>query len=189
MTTKRVTMLKLNEILRLKYEANLSHRQIARSLGISLGVVSKYLERAHAAGINWPLPESMTDKQLQQLLQPRKTVSPIRLIEPDYNTIHRELKPKGMTLQLLWEEYTQSHPSQHYSYSHFCRSYREWAGKQKLSMRQIHHAGEKLFIDYCGPTVPIVNGDTGEIRDAQIFVAVMGASNYTYAEAMWTQGL
>ena len=94
-----------------------------------------------------------------------------------------------MTRQLLWEEYTQQYPNRCYSYSQFCTRYERWRKQQKRSMRQLHKAGEKLFIDYCGPTVPIVNGQTGEIKSAQIFVAVLGASNYTFAEATWSQGL
>ena len=94
-----------------------------------------------------------------------------------------------MTLQLLWEEYTQQYPNRCYSYSQFCDRYRHWRGKQKRSMRQIHKAGEKCFVDYCGQTVPIIDPGTGEIRDAQVFVGVLGASNYTYAEATLTQSL
>ena len=112
-----------------------------------------------------------------------------RLADPDFNEIQSELKRKGMTLQLLWEEYAQAHPQAHYSYSRFTVLYRQWSKKQNLSMRQTHRAGEKLFVDYCGPTVPIVNPNTGECRHAQIFVAVLGASSYTYAEATLTQSL
>ena len=108
---------------------------------------------------------------------------------PEYAKIHQELKRKGVTLQLLWAEYSEVYQDKAYRYSQFCNQYRHWRGQQKRSMRQVHKAGEKLFIDYCGPTVPIVRRETGEIRTAQVFVAVMGASNYCYADATWTQSL
>ncbi len=114
---------------------------------------------------------------------------PVRQIEPDFPAIHQELKRKGVTLQLLWSEYAADHGEKAYRYSRYCDLYRDWSGRQKRSMRQIHLAGEKLFIDYCGPTAEVVNSITGEVRSAQIFVAVMGASSYTYAEATWSQSL
>jgi transposase len=107
---------------------------------------------------------------------------------PDCASLHTELKRKGVTLTLLWEEYLSEHP-QGYRYSQFCELYRQWARKLKLSMRQIHKAGEKLFVDYAGQTLPIVNPHTGEISEAQIFVAVLGASSYTFAEATLSQNL
>jgi transposase len=190
MTTKRVTMQKIKDILRLKYIAGLSIRQIALSLALSIGVVSKYLNRAKAAGLGWPLPEGLTDVELATRLQPGRAVSTaLAAAEPDFNAIQTELKTKGMTLQLLWEEYAEAHPDDHYSYSRFTVLYRQWRGKQQLSMRQVHRAGEKLFVDYCGPTLEVVNPSTGEVRTAQVFVAVLGASSYTYAEATWSQSL
>ncbi len=110
-----------------------------------------------------------------------------RFIEPDFPTIHRELKRKGVTRQLLWQEYRQQYSDDGYSYAQFCHRYLQWLGYQQRSMRQVHRAGEKLFVDYCGPTMAVVNPDTGEIRSAQIFVAVLGASNYTFACASWGQ--
>lgn len=190
MTTKRVSMQKIKDILRLKYDAKLPLRQIALSLSLSLGAVSKYLKRAEAAGLLWPLPEDMSDHQLMALLQPgRKAAVPCTLAEPDFVEMQRELKRKGMTRQLLWEEYAQAHPEAHYSYSRFTVLFRRWRSRQQLSMRQHHRVGEKLFVDYCGPTTAVVNPDTGELREAQVFVAVLGASSYTYAEATWSQGL
>jgi transposase len=183
-------MQKIKDILRLKFEAQLPLRQIALSLSISTGVISKYLCRAEAAGLGWPLPEGMSDSELAAHLQPgRKVAASPGLIEPDFNEMLDELKQKGMTRQLLWEEYAQTYPGAHYSYSRFTVLYRRWRNKQQLSMRQIHRVGEKLFVDYCGPTMPVVNPETGEIRTAQIFVAVLGASSYTYAEATWSQKL
>lgn len=189
MKPKSVSMQKLKDVLRLHHEASLSLRKIAKCLSLSLGVVSKYLSRAEAAGLGWPLPEGMTDTELLAILQPgRAPATPsTRPAGPDWAQIQQELKRKGMTLQLLWEEYRDSHASATLSYPHFCRLYRAWAGQCKLSMRQTHRAGEKLFVDYCGPTLSVINPDTGEIRQAQVFVAVLGASSYTYAEATWSQ--
>lgn len=188
MTTKRVTMQKIKDILRLKFDAQLSLRQIALSLSLSLGVISKYVQRAEAAGLGWPLPDDLSDGELAALLQPGRQVSVMPgFVMPDFRQIQIELKQKGMTRQLLWEEYAQIHPNAHYSYTRFTVLYKRWRNKQQLSMRQIHRVGEKLFVDYCGPTVPVVNPTTGEIRTAQIFVAVLGASSYTYAEATWSQ--
>ena len=182
-------MIKLRELLRLRFAAELFIRQIAVSLKLSKGVVHKYVERALALGLGWPLPEDMTDQALQTLLQPpRQSVSNAGLMAPDFDTIDQELTRKGMTLQLLWEEYAEANPL-HYSYSRFTVLYRTWKGSRQLSMRQVHLAGDKAFIDYCGPTMSVVNPKTGEVRTAQIFVAVLGASSYTYAEATWSQSL
>lgn len=164
-------------------------RQIARSQNLSTGVVSKYIQRAQEHGLSWPLPDELSDQALLTKLQPpRQRNTTISLAEPDFSRLQKELTHKGMTILLAWEEYAQAHPH-HYSYAHYSRLFRLWRAKQKLSMRQIHVAGEKLFIDYCGPTMSVVNPRTGEVRSAQVFVAVMGASSYTYAEATWSQGL
>ena len=130
----------------------------------------------------------MDEASLEARLYPPRTPA-TRFGEPDYPRIHQELKRKGVTLQLLWSEYMAAHGEQALRYSQFCHRYRQWREQQKRSMRQIHRAGEKLFIDYCGPTVPVVDRATGELRQAQVFVAVLGASSYTYAEATWTQTL
>jgi transposase len=181
-------MQQIKEVLRLHYEAKLAYSQIALACGLSKGVISKYLSVAKAQGIGWPLPEGMDEAQLQsRLLTPTKRSG--RFVEPDFPAVHQELKRKGVTLQLLWSEYTAAHGDQAYRYSQFCFHYQRWRERQKRSMRQLHRAGEKLFIDYCGPTVPIVDATTGELRQAQVFVAVLGASSYTYAEATWTQEL
>ncbi len=182
-------MIHIRELLRLRFAAQLSVRQIARCQGLSVGVVSKYLQRAEALGLGWPLSSEVSDQQLADWLQPtRQGVRSDALAEPDFATIHQELKRKGMTRQLLWEEYAHAHPA-HYSYSHFTVRYREWRQSQQLSMRQVHVAGDKVFVDYCGPTLPVVDPRSGEIRRAQVFVAVLGASSYTYAEATWSQTL
>ena len=189
MPANRLAMHQIKDILRLRYEAGLSQREIARSLNLSVGVVSKYLQLAAAAGIRWPLPEDLDETSLAQKLQPPTSVaSPISPL-PDFLQLHQELRHKGVTLQLLWEEYTVQYPADHYSYSHFCVLYREFKRRLSPTMRQTHAPGDKVFVDYCGPTVPVVDAITGEILKAQIFVAVLGASNYTYAEATWTQRL
>jgi transposase len=160
------------------------------ALHLSLGVVNKYLNAAQAAGITWPPPEDLSESQLRRKLLPPDSSSfePV-YAQPDFAAIHQELKRKGLTRQLLWEEYAEANPDNHYQYTQFCFHYQQWCGRLRLSMRQIHRAGEKMFVDYAGPTVPIINPTTGEIAEAQIFVAVLGASNYTFAEATFSQQL
>jgi transposase len=181
-------MKKIIEVLRLKYAARLSHEKIARACGLSKGAVGKYVSATQALGITWPLPEGVNEARLEALLFPARQPSS-RLVEPDYFQMHQALKRKGVTLQLLWAEYVAIHGESGYRYSQYCHRYRQWRDRQKRSLRQVHLAGDKLFIDYCGPTVPIVNRHTGEIREAQVFVSVLGASSYTYAEATYTQSL
>ena len=182
-------MRKIKEVLRLKFEAELSHERIAAATGVSKGAVTKYLQRAREAGLAWPLPEALDDAQLEALLFPRARRSLPGIPQPDFAQLHQELKRKGVTLQLLWEEYAAAHPGQAYRYSQFCLLFKRFQDRLKRSMRQVHRAGDKLFIDYSGHTVGIIDAATGEIRRAEIFVAVLGASNYTYAEATWSQQL
>lgn len=181
-------MKKIIEVLRLKYEARLSHDKIARACGLSKGTVNNYVSATHAQGITWPLPDGLDEARLEALLFPTRQPSG-RLVEPDYFQMHQALKRKGVTLQLLWAEYVAVHGERGYRYSQYCNRYRQWRDRQRRSLRQIHLAGDKLFIDYCGPTVPIVDRHTGEYREAQVFVCVLGASSYTYAEATYTQSL
>lgn len=188
MPTEGISMHKIKDILRLSFEAGLSQHQIAASLQLSSGVINKYLALAKAANISWPLPEGIDEVKLRELLRPH-TKKINRFTEPDYASIHQELKIKGVTLLLLWQEYEQTHGKYAYRYAQYCAKYREWLIKQKPSMRQIHLAGEKLFIDYSGSTIDIIDPQTGEIIAAQIFVAVLGASNYTFAEATLDQTL
>lgn len=181
-------MRKIKDILRLHFDVGLSNRAIAQSLGIGYGTVVDYLKRARQAKLCWPLPQELQERDLGRLLFPTQPATgQRRFAEPDFPYVHGELKRKGVTKQLLWQEYRQQHPDDGYSYAQFCHRYLEWLGCQQRSMRQVHRAGEKLFVDYCGPTMPVVNPDTGEIREAQVFVAVMGASNYTFACASWSQ--
>ncbi len=188
MPTVRSSMRKIKDVLRLKYEAKLSCRQIAASLKLSVGVISKYTKAAEAAGLSWPLPGGLDDTTLEaRLFAP---VTPVREhAMPDCAYIHQELKRKGVTLRLLWEEYQASCAGQAYQYAQFCVYYRQYRSRLKLSMRQTHKVGEKLFVDYSGDGVPIVDPQTGEIRLTQIFVAVLGASGYTFAEATMSQRL
>ncbi len=182
-------MRKIKEVLRLKWAQGLSHRRIAASCGIGRPTVSEYLRRAEEAGLGWPLPADLDDARVERLLFPPPPDLPAQARGiPDWNDIHKELRHKGVTLFLLWQEYRQNHP-EGYQYSWFCEHYRTWQGKLDVVMRQDHRAGEKLFVDYAGQTVPVIDRNTGEIHEAQIFVAVMGASNYTYAEATWSQAL
>jgi len=183
----------ISNVLRLKHEAGLSYRQIARTLNLSLGTVANYLSAADAAGIGWPLPEGMDEAGLERVLSLGAGSAAMR--EPafaavDFAYVHQELKLKAVTRQLLWEEYRESVAAgiNCYSYTQFCVLYRNWARRLSLSMRQTHRAGEKMFVDYCGPTVPVMVGPGDQTKPAYIFVAVLGASNYTYAEATWTQG-
>ncbi|TMQ78186.1 Mobile element protein [Candidatus Accumulibacter phosphatis] len=174
-------MRKIRDVLRYRYTTDLSLEAIARALKISKGVVAKYLRLSEAASMGWPLPEDYDDLALERLLYRQAKARSSSFIEPDYARVHQELKKKGVTLALLREEYRQATRERGDQYTAFCTRYRAWAGKLKRSMRQIHRAGENLFADYAGPTVPIIDGQTGEIRPSSVFVAVLGAPNYTFA--------
>jgi transposase len=168
----------------------MSQRAVARSLDLAQGTVSKYLNRARRAGLTWPLPPELDeDVRLENRLYPPPSDLPSEARpHPDWAVVHRELRRPGVTLMLLWEEYCDT-VADGFSYSWFCERYKEWSGRLKLSLRQVHVAGEKLFVDYSGHTMEVIDGLTGEVITAQIFVAVLGASNYTYAEATLTQSL
>jgi transposase len=177
-------MRQIREILRLKYEQGLRHRAIARACGVSVGTVSEYVQRAQRAGLGWPLPAELGDAALEARLFSVPEPSRERGV-PDLLTVHQELKRPGVTLHLLWEEYRGVHP-QGYGYSQFCELYRRWAAKLKPSMRQQHRAGEKTFIDFSGKRP---HRRTGEEVPVELFVAALGASGYTYAEATRSQQL
>ncbi|MET4130872.1 transposase, partial [Roseovarius sp. MBR-38] len=185
---KRLPMRKIRDVLRLSAEG-LSTRQIAASLAIGRTTLRGYLDRATELGLGWPLPPEMSDTDLERLIYPRtaRDVSN-RATQPDWAHVHRELRRKGVTLSLLWEEYRADH-IEGYGYSRFCELYTRWEGKLSPVMRQRHPAGERLFVDYAGHTVDVIDPTTGEVRPAQLFVATLGASNYTFAEATWTQSL
>ena len=184
----RSSMRQIREVLRQKWELGFSVRRIALSCGLSRPAVSNYLRRAEASGLSWPLPASLDDTQLERRLLPPPPPSRVPRPKPDWAAVHRELKRKGVTLQLLWDEYKAANPKG-YQYSTFCLHYRRWRSRLDVVMRQDHRAGEKLFVDYAGQTASVIDRETGEVRPAQLFVAVMGASNYTYAEATWSQRL
>ena len=181
-------MRRIKEILRLKFEFNLNNRQIARSCNIPHSTVINYLRRAEAAGVAWPLPPDMSDTDVEKLLFP--TVPADRKVPmPDFEAIHTELLGhKYVTLELLWREYKRIYP-EGYQYSYYCELYRRWAKKLDIYLRQEHRAGERMFVDHAGPTVPVVDRDTGLVKEASIFVAVLGASSYTFCEAVWKRDL
>ena len=182
-------MRKINEVLRLRFELHCSHREIARSIGAASSTVADYLRRFAEAGLSWPLSASLSQADLEAKLFPPAPSVPLReRAMPDWAALHAEMRKPAVTLMLLWQEYRGRHP-QGFAYSWFCEHYRAWVGRLDLVMRQEHRAGEKLFVDYAGQSVPITDRHTGELRPAAIFVAVLGASNYTYAEATWSQEL
>ena len=189
MAKKLLSMRHINEILRLKHEKNLSVREIARSCGLPASTVGDYLKRAQAACLDWPLPQPLTEQELLARLMgsdgsvdeakpPRQR--PRQL--PDWAKIHQELRRKGVTLQLLWQEYRQDHP-EGYGRSQFCHLYRRWASKVDPVLRQHHQPGDKLFVDWAGQKVPIHRSQQGCVEQASLFIAVLGASNKTYAAA------
>jgi transposase len=190
MPTKRVSMRRIREILRLKHACGATDRAIARSIGVARSTIALYLDRTAAAGLSWPLSDALTDRVFEAMLFAGAGTKPgcRRKAEPDWTHVHRELRRPGVTLTLLWEEYRAAQPDG-YRYSRWCELYRDWESRLSPTMRQAHPAGERLFVDYAGQTVEVIDAKTGEITPAQIFVAVLGASNYTYAEATATQTL
>jgi transposase len=183
-------MRKIKEVLRLKYGCGLSERDIAVSCSVTRGTVGNYLRRAVAAGLKWPLEEELSDTELERRLFPVITTPSAKRPRPDCEDIHNQLrdyKRVNLTLMQLWLEYRKDRPDA-YQYTQFCEYYHRWRGKLGYSMRQVHRAGEKVFVDYGGSPV-LVDQETGELIPAQLFVAVWGASNYTYAEASLTQSL
>jgi transposase len=189
MPRKKLSMRKVREVARLK-ASRLSNRQIARSCRIARSTVADYVRRLAAAGLSWPLPPDMSDEELDVRLFRRPHVrgpDPRRPV-PEWAEIHKELRRKAVTLRLLWEEYREIYP-EGYGYSQFCEHHRRWAKTIDVSLRQTYRAGEKLFVDYAGMTMPVTDPATGEVHHAQIFVATLGASHYIYAEATRTQQL
>lgn len=187
MPAKRALMRQIRDVLRLKHAGGLSDRAIGRALGLSYSTVAKYVVRAAAAGLSWPLPADLDEGGLECRLFQHRLGEPQRP-QPNWPLVHTELKRPGVTLRLLWEEYRERHPDG-YSLSRFSELYKDWRGRASATMRQRHIAGEKLFVDYAGQTVEIVDAMTGEIRQAQVFVAALGASSCTFAEATWSQQL
>jgi len=191
MSETKLTMRQIKEVLRLKHQHRLSIRQIARSCGLAVSTVGDYLKRAQAAGLSWPVPETLTESQLfEQLLGAAREAPPVESARclPDWSQVHGELRRPSVTLQLVWREYRQVHP-EGYGYSQFCELYRRWAGQLDPTLRQVQVPGEKMFVDWAGQTVPIQSSADGTTAAASVFVAVLGASNKTYAEAFANQQL
>ena len=189
MSRKPISMRKIKEILRLKFENGLSSRSIGRSCKVGRTTVQEYLGRLTVAGLKWADAKDLPEEELEARMFPGNVSVPgITRILPDWGEIHLERKKPGVTLQLLWEEYRGKNPDG-LGYSRFCELYQEHVRTLDVRMRQTHKAGDKVFVDYSGDRGEIVNPDTGEILHAEIFVAVLGASNYTFAEATMTQNL
>jgi transposase len=184
----RLSMRKISEVLRQRYEIKQSYRDIARSLNISTSTVADYLARSKTAGLTWPLPAEMTEQKLYDLLFLPVKATKAERSYPDWEQVHHELHKKGMTLRLLWREYRDQHPIG-LGYSQFCSYYQRYVKTITPVMRQVHKAGEKSFVDYAGMKMPWFNPATGEIFEAEIFVGCLGASQYIYAEATATQQL
>lgn len=185
--SEKLSMRKIRETLRLKFDLERTHGEIARSIQVSKSTVCSCLKRAKKAGLSWPLPDGLDDKKLESMLyaQPAAKANANPL---DFSYIHQEMRRKGVTLNLLWCEYKERHPGG-LGYSRFCENYRNWKAKIDVTMRHTHKLGESLFIDYAGMTMPVIDSKTGEIKEAEIFVAALGASDYIFAEATWTQKL
>jgi transposase len=182
-------MRKVLEVVRLAFEAGRSQHEIGLALGLAQSTVGQYLRRFGASGLAWPLGAEIDEAGLEARLFARPAVPPAQARPlPDWSSVHRELRRKGVTLQLLWHEYKQSAPGG-YQYTQFCRHYHAWADHLDPVLRQQHTAGERTFVDYVGPTIDVVDPTTGEVREAQLFIGVLGASSYFYAEATWTQTL
>ena len=189
MAKERLSMRKIKEILRLKYDYRLSDRKIAESCQVARSTVATYLSRAKSAGLTWPLPEDMSDADIYKRIFKKEAKEPgHRRNMPPMTYIHNELKKKGVTLQLLWYEYKQDNPDG-YQLSYFCELYQKWTQNLDIALKQRHNAGEKLFIDYAGQTIPVHDPKTGTVTQAQVFIAVLGASNYTFVEATPSQAL
>jgi transposase len=191
MPGERLSMRKIREVLRLRFAQGLSQRAIGASVRLSTGAVNTYLNRARLAGLEWPLPDGLDDDHLEaRLYPPPPAVATDQRPVPDWAVVHRELRRPNVTLALLWEEYRGGPGARDgFGYSWFCDLYREWAGRLKPTLRQVHPAGERVFVDFAGRTMEVIDGATGEIHRAEIFVAALGASSYIFSQATWTQSL
>jgi transposase len=183
----------VRDVIRLK-SAGMPTREIARRMGTAPSTVRLTIRRFEAAGLTWPLPDDITDTELEARLFASAGAGTgtrrghRRQAEPDWAAVHRELRRKHVTLSIVWEEYIAGEP-EGYRYSRFCELYRAWEGRLSPTMRQAHPAGERMFVDYAGTTMEVIDASIGEVKTAQLFVAVLGASSFTFAEATWTQTL
>lgn len=185
---EKIHMRKITEILRLKLSSQLSNRTIAKICSVARSTVAECVVRAKNAGLTWPLPEDLDDTCLERLLYPPIVTSEAAKVQPKWPLLQKEMQKKGVTLALLWDEYKESEPGG-YMYSQFAKLYRDFLGRVDCCMRQCHRAGDKLFVDYCGQTVPLTDPKTGMVAQVQVFVAVLGASSYAFAEATLSQKL
>ena len=181
-------MRKVRDVLRLKHAVGLSYREISEATGVGKTAVGEYIRRAEVIGITWPVPDDIDDTALQRRIFACSGAPAVERACIDWAKVHAELKRRGVTLLLLWQEHRSC--DQHgYGYSRFCDLYGEWRRRISATMRQTHVAGEKLFVDFAGDTIAVFDAASGQVRQAHIFVAALGASNYTYAEARWSEGL
>ncbi len=188
MPGRRIEMRKLKDVLRLRLTAGLSNRKIALVTGVGKSAVSKHVRRAEEVGLDWGRIESMDEEAITALLYaPSETEQPAELVVPEWDKMAKELRRKGVTKLLVWQEYKEDHGARAYSYSRFCELYAGWKGDIEPVMRFEHAAGEKCFVDYAGQTLEVVDPETGEAREAQVFVATLGASNYTFIDVTWSQ--
>ena len=189
MPRARIAMHSIQEILRLRHECGCSQREIARSCGLATGTVNRLLWQAEQAGLEWPLPPDWDEAELHERLygRPAGARPSARREALDFAAVHKQLSQrKHLTVQLVWQEYREQHPDG-YGYSQFCELYRDWKTRRDLVMLQEHKAGDRIFVDYAGDTVPIDAAESAEPRPAHVFVAVLGASSYFYTEASWGQ--
>ncbi len=188
MPAERLSMRKIREILRLRWGQKMAARDVGASVHVSPSTVLEYERRAVEAGLSWPLPGEASDDELERRLYPAPVPARVARPWPEWADVHRELRRKHVTLQLLWEEYRASHPDG-YGYSQFCKSYADWAKNVDVCMRQTHKAGDKTFVDFAGDTLEIVDGGTGEVTPGYLFLGVLGASSYTFGAVCGSQDL
>jgi transposase len=184
-----MSMRKIREVLRLTHDLRLSAREVSEATGVGKTAVSEYVRRAKVVGLTWPIPPEISDAALERcLFTPAGFREGLTKPLPDWTKVHEELKRRGVTLMTLWEEHRTAYVDGH-GYSRFCELYGEWRRRLSPTMRQTYVAGDKLFVDWAGDTVPIIDPMTGEVHAAHLFVAALGASSYTYAEARWSETL